>query len=136
MSVRSLLRAFTAVALCVLLALPTFSQGLCCSGNIGPSNGQIAAGIVGAAAVGTGIGFLIYHETHKHPSITGCVVSSADGLTLNLSTGKKAYLLAGDLSSLKTGEQVTIKGKKMKDSTGKISFQVQKVTKDLGSCKS
>ncbi len=132
MSISPLLRIPIAVALCLLLALPAFPQtGL---GGIGPSKGQIIAAIAGAAAVLTGLGFLIYHETHKHPSITGCAASSPDGLTLQNEKDKKVYALSGDSFALKAGERVTVKGKKVKDSSGKFSFQVEKLTKDYGSC--
>jgi len=74
MNLSSLLHRSAALALCLLLALPAFPQT---GGNIGPSKGEVVAIIVGAAAAITGVGFLIYHETHKHPSITGCVISGA-----------------------------------------------------------
>jgi len=140
MTIPSLLRNSMVLALCLLLALPAFPQtgigNLGNLGNIGPSKGEVIAIIVGAVVVLTGVGFLVYHETHKHPSITGCVASGADGLTLQNEKDKKAYALSGDSAALKAGERVTVKGKKRKDSGGKVSFQVEKVTKDFGSCAS
>jgi hypothetical protein len=131
MSTARPLRTSTAVALCLLLALPAFSQtGL---GGIGPSKGEVIGIVVGVAAALTVVGFLIYHETHKHPSITGCV-ASADGLTLQNKKDKKVYALSGDSAALKAGERVTVKGKKVKNSSGKPSFQVEKLTKDFGTC--
>jgi hypothetical protein len=129
----SLLRTSAAVALCLLLALPAFPQ-IGGNLNIGPSKGEVIAIIVVAAAAITGVGFLIYHETHKHPSITGCVASGADGLTLKNEKDKKVYALSGDTAALRNGEQVTLKGKKIKSSIGKPSFQVEKLTKDYGTC--
>ena len=131
MNLSSLLCTSAALALCLLLALPAFPQT---GGNIGPSKGEVVAIIVGAAAVITGVGFLIYHETHKHPSITGCVASGADGLTLKNEKDKKVYALSGDSVALGAGERVTLKGKKVKNSSGKPSVQVEKLTKDYGTC--
>jgi hypothetical protein len=132
MNFPSLLRSSAVLALCLLLALPTFSQtGL---GGIGPSKGEVVAIIVGLAAALTGVGFLVYHETHKHPSVTGCVASGADRLTLQNEKDKKAYALSGDSAALKAGERVTVKGKKVKDSGGKPSFEVEKLIKDYGAC--
>src|ERR1700730_12545554 len=119
MTIPSLRRTYIAVALCLVLALPALPKS---GGSIGPSN----------AVVFVGVGFLVYHETHKHPSITGCIVPGTDGLTLQNEKDKRAYALSGDSGALKAGERVTIKGKKVKDSAGKHSFRVEKVSKDFG----
>ena len=138
MMIPSLPRASIALALCVLLAVPAFpQQGIGNLGDlsgIGPSKGEIVAIIVGMAVVVVGVGFLVYHETHKRSSITGCVVSGADGLTLQNEKDKKVYALPPGAVELKAGERVTIKGKKRKDSGGKVSLQVETLTKDFGSC--
>jgi hypothetical protein len=128
----SLLRNSAVLAVCLLLALPAFPQtGL---GNIGPSKGQVIGAIAGAAAALTAVGFLVYHETHKHPSITGCLASVPDGLVLQNERDKKVYALSGDSSALKAGERVTVKGKKIKDASGKPSLQVEALTKNFGTC--
>ena len=135
MMIPSLPRASIAVALCVLLAVPAFpQQGIGDLSGIGPSKGEVVAIIVGMVVVLVGVGFLVYHEAHKHPSITGCVVSGTDGLTLQNEKDKKVYALPPGAVELKAGERVTIKGKKRKDSGGKVSFQVEKLTKDFGTC--
>jgi hypothetical protein len=138
MTIPSLPRTSMALALCLLLALPAFPQtGIGNLGDlsgIGPSNAEIVAIIVGVAVVVVGVGFLVYHETHKHPSMTGCIVPGTDGLTLQNEKDKKAYALSGESDALKAGQRVTIKGKKVKDSNGKSSFRVEKLTKDFGTC--
>ena len=131
MNVPCLLRTSVALALCLFLVLPAFPQT---GGHIGPSNGEIVGIIVGAAAAITVVGILIYREAHKHPSITGCIASGVDGLTLNNEKDKKVYALSGDSAALRPGERVTLTGKKIKDSDGKPSFQVEKLTKDYGTC--
>jgi len=80
------------------------------------------------------VGILIYRETHKHPSITGCVAIGTDGLNLKNERDKKIYTLSGDSSALRAGERIALKGKKIKDSGGKPSFQVEKLTKNYGMC--
>jgi hypothetical protein len=127
----ALLRTSTALILCMLLALPALPQT---GGHIGPSTGEVVGIIVGVAAAITVVGILIYHESHKHPSITGCVASGADGLTLQNEKDKKVYTLSGDSAALRVGERFTLTGKKNKDSSGKPSFQVEKLTKDYGLC--
>ena len=131
-----LLRTSATLVLCLLLSLPTFAQtgGFGGFGNIGLSKGEVVAIIVGVAVVITVGGFLIYYETHKHHSITGCVASGADGLTLKNEKDKKVYVLSGDSAALRAGERVTLKGKKIKGSIEKPSFQVEKLTRDYGTC--
>jgi hypothetical protein len=134
MTKSSLARTSIALALCLLLAMPAFPQSG--GGHIGPSNGEIIGIIAGVAAGLTVVAVLVYHQTHKHASITGCVASSADGLTLQNEKDKKVYALSGDSTTLKPGERVTVKGKrvKVKDASGKLSFQVEKRTQDFGAC--
>src|ERR1700676_2487942 len=105
MMIPSLTRTSIVLALCVLLAVPAFpQQGIGNLGDlsgIGPSKGEVVAIIVGMVVVLVGVGFLVYHETHKHPSITGCVVSGAEGVTLQNEKYKKAFALSGDSATLK-----------------------------------
>jgi hypothetical protein len=131
MNVPCLVRTSVVLALCLLLVLPTFPQT---GGHIGPSNGEIVGIIVGAVAAITVVGILIYREAHKHPSITGCVATGADGLNLKNEKDKEIYTLSGDSTALRAGERVTLKGKKIQDSGGKLSFQVERLTKDYGTC--
>ena len=132
MTIPSLLRSSMVLALCLLLALPTLPQSG--GGSIGPSKGEIIGIIAGIAAGLTVVGFLVYHETHKRSSITGCVVSGSEGLTLQNERDKKVYALPPGAVELKAGERVTIRGKKRKDSGGMLSLQVETLTKDFGSC--
>ena len=122
-----------ALALCLVLTLPALSQsgGY---GGIGPSKGEIVGIIAGAGAALGAIGYLVYHETHKHPTVTGCIASNADGFVLTNEKDKRIYVLSGNVEALKASERVSLKGKKIKDSTGKFSFQIEKLTKDLGPC--
>lgn len=127
-------RVCLVLVLCLALALPAFPQYVGNLGSIGPSKGEVAGAIAGAAAVIVVAVVVVYHETHKHPSVTGCVAAGADGMSLTSAKDKKIYALSGDLSALKDGEQFTVKGKKSKDSSGKFSFHVEKITKSLGAC--
>jgi len=93
MTIPSLPRTSIALALCLLPAMPAFPQSG--GGHIGPSNGEIVGIIAGVAAGLTVVGVLVYHQTHKHASITGCVASGAEGLTLQNEKDKKAYACPG-----------------------------------------
>jgi len=93
MTIPSVLPASIALALCLLPAMPAFPQSG--GGHIGPSNGEIVGIIAGVAAGLTVVGVLVYHQIHKHASITGCVASGAEGLTLQNEKDKKAYACPG-----------------------------------------
>jgi hypothetical protein len=131
MNITCLLRTSVVLALCLFLVLPALPQT---GGHIGPSNGEIVGIIAGAAAAVTVVGILIYREAHKHPSITGCVATGADGLNLRNEKDKEIYTLSGNSTVLRAGERVKLQGKKMKNSEGKHSFQVERLTKDYGTC--
>jgi len=132
MAWRAVLRTFTAMTLCFVLALQAFPQtGF---GQIGPSKGEIV-GIIAGAVVGIAVGgYLIYRATHKHASIQGCVASDQNGLRLSDEKDKKTYMLTGDSGTLQPGRRVSLSGKKTKDSFGKLTFQIQKLTRDYGAC--
>lgn len=133
MRLSSLFRTSTVVAFCLILAAPVFPQsgGY---GNIGPSKGEVVGIIVGAAVVVGAAGYLVYRGTHKHASIQGCISSDQNGLSLRNEKDNKTYVLAGDLAALGPGQKVALSGKKRKDSVGKLTFQVQILTKDYGAC--
>lgn len=133
MTARSLLRSSAVLALCLALALPACPQ-VGGNLNIGPSKGEIIGIFVGMAAAFAGVGLLIYHERHKHASITGCVAAGGDGLTLQNEKDKKVYALADYSAVVKAGERVTVQGKRSKGSDGKTAFEVEKLTKDFGTC--
>ncbi len=93
-----------------------------------------STGIAIGAGVAAGIG-LAYLALHNRGKMVGCVEGSADGTKLMNEKDKKTYaLLASNDVVLAPGERVAIKGKKVKDESGRMTFQVQKLLKDYGSC--
>jgi hypothetical protein len=132
MRIDFLLRTLMVLVLSFALAIPATSQSG--SGKIGASNGEIAGALVGAGAVIGVVAVVIYRKTHKHPAIVGCVNRGAEGLMLTNQKNNKIYALTGDAASLKPDEQVAVKGREIKDSSGKLSFQVEKITKEYGAC--
>jgi hypothetical protein len=98
--------------------------------NGGYGSGKAIGIGVGAAAGGAAVLFLALH----HSAVTGCVRPGNDGLRLVDDKRNKSYALAADSIALKPGEIVQVKGKKLKDNDGALSFQAKKVVKSLGSC--
>lgn len=86
-----------------------------------------------AAAAGVAVTYLVLHN---RGTIVGCVEPSAAGNKLMNEKDKNTYaLLASNDVVLAPGERVKLKGKKSKDGSGKVSFAVQKLVKDYGSCR-
>ena len=100
------------------------------AGRGGGSGTGIAIG-AGVAAAGA----LTYYELKHHLStITGCVEPSGDGIELANDKDQKVYAILGD-SGVRPplGERVELKGKKRTEG-GKSTFEVRKLTRNLGSC--
>ena len=106
------------------------------SGSIGPSNGQVVGAAIGIGAV-IAVAIIVSVEINRsHHVLTGCVVTSSNGLDLHTSDGK-IYSLEGDAASIKVGDKVKLHGtkiKKAKDSTGLGVFKVEKLNRSYGPC--
>ena len=120
----------------LLLSIPAFAQyggGGIGSGSTAPSYGSgkaVAVG-VGAAAAGAGV---LYLTLHHRASLTGCVQNGDDGLSLVDEKKHQTYSLLPGGISLKSGERVELRGKKLKGEKGAQTFQANKVVKNLGAC--
>ncbi len=127
-------RSFVAgLLVCVSVFLfpkPLEAQGF----NIGPSKGDVVAVIVGIVAVGVVIGVGVVLLVRHHPSLTGCVASGPDGMTLENELDHAAFTLTGATAGLKAGERVHVIGHKEKGAPGGKAFWVQEVRRDYGPC--
>jgi hypothetical protein len=133
------------VAMCMLLAS---AEGLVVAekhqdqpppplftGSIGPSTGEIVGIAVGIVAAGAAIGVGIYFAVKHSHSMTGCALSTTDGMTLTTESDKQTYALIGDVAGIKPGNRIRVSGKKSKEKSGSTSqFLVEKVSKDFGRC--
>lgn len=129
-------RLFASAALVAALSIPLAAQQ---GSRIGPSGGEVAGAAVGVGAAVAVVVFLAVN--HGHHSITGCVVSAANGLELR--TGdSRAWALEGDTSDLKVGDRVKVhgsrdpgsRGRKAKGAPAPDVFNVDKLNKDYGAC--
>jgi hypothetical protein len=94
----------------------------------------LALAIVGAAAIVVVI-VLVVHESAKKRSITGCVNTAQNGMTVTDEKDKHVYMLSGDTSGAKPGERMTLQGKKFKPSgSNPLMWETKKITKDFGVC--
>ena len=131
------IRRFSLIAIVSALLLITHPINAQSSGKIGASNGEIVGAIVGISAGLAAIGIGTYYAIHHAHNLTGCAAETGNGLALTTEGGGQAYVLQGETGGIKAGERVSVSGKKGKQSSNALrSFQVERLSKDLGPCKS
>jgi Protein of unknown function (DUF5818) len=113
----------------------TLRAGAQTGGHIGPSNGAIAGGMVGAGAAIAGV-VVAVAVVHSHHFLSGCIASGPNGLELRTSDAK-TWSLEGAPAAIKPGDRVKVHGERVshsKSSSGAPAFKVDKLVKDYGSC--
>lgn len=129
MSHTFLCRAVVVATLSVALVAPASAESLDTAGK------QITAGIVVvSAAVAVVVILLVIHYKRKKSSVTGCVVSGANGMNLKDEKDQRTYALAGNTAAIKAGERMTLEGQRRKDSGATFIFESKRVSRDFGAC--
>jgi hypothetical protein len=107
------------------------------NGTYTPPKGGYSSSTGIAIGAGAAAGVAVaYLALRAHRTMVGCIEPSADGKKLMNEKDKNTYaLVASNDVALDAGERVALRGKKIKDDSGKLSFQVNKLVKDYGSCK-
>jgi hypothetical protein len=120
------------VGLCVVLAVPAQAA----TDTIANDTRNIQIGIVAVAVALVVIIVVVVHESKKKRTVTGCVTSGANGMSVTDEKDKRIYALTGNTADIKTGDRFTLHGKKVnpKGSSAPLAWQVNKETKDLGAC--
>jgi len=138
----NLQRATVVLALLSLIPATAIAQygGGMGGGGMGPyptgthpsygSKGAVIGGVAGGAAAGAG---LLYWKLHHRAKLQGCVAGSGDKL-VNEKDNQTYSLTNKQNETLKPGERVELLGKKAKDDSGEPTFEVHKMSKDLGQC--
>src|SRR5258708_2200585 len=94
------------------------------------SKGAIIGGIAGGAAAFCG---LLYWKHPNRAKLQSCVAGSGEKLVSD--KDNQTYSLANKQNeTLKPGERVERLGKKVKEDSGEPTFEVHKMSKDLGQC--
>ncbi len=142
------IRLAVGISLALALSGPAFAQyggGGGMGGGTGTGTGTTGAGTTygspsygSGKAIGIGVGAaaggaaVLYLALHHAGTVTGCVQSGNDGLTI-VDNKNKSYRLTPGGADLVAGERVELRGKKSgQESTGQ-SFQPKKLVKNLGS---
>jgi len=94
------------------------------------SKGAVIGGVAAGAAV---IGGLLYWRHHDRAKLVGCVQGNGDKLVSD--KDNQTYSLSNPQNeTLKSGERVELLGKKARDEANEPTFEVHKMSKDLGMC--
>jgi hypothetical protein len=125
------LSALLTIALTFVLCIPLEAQN---AGKI-VSNGTIAGVIVGVVAGVAVLAIVAIHYSKKR-TITGCVNSEANGMTVTDEKDKQSYLLSGDTTNVKPGDRMRLQGNKVKPkgSDKTLAWDTRKVANDFGVC--
>ena len=100
-----------------------------------PSGGAIAGAIVAVAAAVVVVAVVVIHKSTAKRTITGCVYSGENGMSVTDDKDKQSYALSGDTAGIKPGDRMTLQGKKIKPKDGKpLGWETKRITKDLGVC--
>ncbi len=133
MTPKSIRRVPIVIALALTLSATADAQIGAVSGRIGPNTGPIIAGIVAAIAVVVIVAVLVIHKGSEKRTLTGCVKSGADGMTVIDDGDKRLYVLSGNTAGVNPGERLRLQGRKTK--TGKtLIWETRKVSADFGVC--
>jgi hypothetical protein len=123
-------RGVLIVVLSVVLATPARADSLKTTGD------EIVIGIVAVtAAIAVVVTIVVIHYSKKR-TITGCVTSGQNGMTVTDEKDKQVYALSGDTTGIKPGDRMKLQGKKTtpKGSGKPLAWETKEVTKDFGVC--
>jgi hypothetical protein len=98
-------RGVLMVALSVILAKPAEAKGY-------PSGGTIVAAIVGVVAVVVIAAVVVIHKSSEKRSITGCVNSGENGMSMTDEKDKRLYALSGTTTDVKPGDRRPCRAKR------------------------
>lgn len=105
--------------------------------SIGLSKGQADAIVIGVVAVGVAavVVTVVLIKRSQSKTVTGCVSNSPNGLILTDAKDKQIYTLFGDTSTAKPGDEITLRGKKIKPTAvNPHALAITKMKKDFGAC--
>jgi len=120
---------FLIVVLCTVLTKPAEASGY-------PSAGAIVGGIAAVAAAVVIVAVVVIHRSAAKRTITGCVNSGQNGMTVTDEKDKQSYALSGNITGIKPGDRMTLQGKKIKmtHAAKTLVWETRKISKDFGIC--
>jgi hypothetical protein len=95
----------------------------------------IMSGVAGRLVLLLYVQHRINRGNRQQASITGCTAQANGVMTLTEDNTKTTYLLTPLHKKIKAGERVVLHGKKSQDASQNNVFQVKKLDKDEGPCR-
>jgi hypothetical protein len=130
-------RAVVILVFSFVLCMPAQAQGLgVINGPIGGvTSGEVVGAIVAAAAVVVVIVIVTVHYSKKR-TITGCVNSGPNGLSITDEKDQQIYALSSNPEGVKPGDRMKLHGKKAKSKgpDKKLTWETKSIAKDYGVC--
>jgi len=101
----------------------------------GVTTGEVVGAIVAAVAVVVVVVIVAVHYSKKR-TITGCVSSGANGMTLTDEKDHQIYALSSHTESIKPGDRMKLRGKRLKSKgpDKKLVWESKNIIKDYGVC--
>jgi hypothetical protein len=126
---KSLGRAVVVVVLCAALAMPARADWK------SQVDDDILAAVVVAAAIVVVAAIVIVHYSKKR-TVTGCVISGPNGMTVTDEKDRQTYALSGNTVGITPGERLRLHGKKIKPRgpNKKLVWEAGTVARDFGVC--
>ncbi len=128
------LSALLIIVLSFAICVPAEAQGS--SGKIGGVGTGTIVGVIAGVVAGVAIVAIVVIHYSKKRTITGCVNSGANGMTVTDEKDKQIYALSGNTTGIKPGERMKLQGRKVnpKGPDKTLVWEARDATKDLGVC--
>jgi hypothetical protein len=122
------------IALSLVLCMPAEAQTS--SGTIGGVGTGTIVGVIVGVVVGVAVIAIVAVHYSKKRTITGCVNSAENGMTVTDEKDKQIYALSGETTGIKPGDRMRLQGKKIKpkDPGKTLVWETKKMNKDFGVC--
>jgi len=82
------------------------------------------------------VAVVLIHESSKKRTITGCVSSKENGMSVREEKDNRIYALSGSTAGIKPGDRIALQGKKAKprgpDET--LVWEAKRAARDFGAC--
>jgi hypothetical protein len=130
-------RALVILGFSLALCMPAEAQAPSFGGGPigGVTTGEIVGAVAAAAAVVVVVVIVAIHYSKKR-TITGCVTSGANGMTVTDEKDNQVYALSSSPDGVKPGDRMKLRGKRVKSKSPDkvLVWETKSVAKDYGVC--
>jgi hypothetical protein len=96
---------------------------------------HVLAAAIAVVAVVVVVTVIVIHQVASNRTVTGCVSSAQNQITITSEKDKRVYTLFNDNAALKPGDRMALHLKKIKTKgSNALMWETKKVAKDFGVC--